>query len=233
MLRKLKIRSSDILIRVEHISIGLKKNVRVLFISDLHFTSRSIHSAKEIVKKSIERDPQLIILGGDYYDTSRGFKLFEKLVLELSQITKMIVIPGNHDFYFGIRKLEEIVQENNCEWLHGGSIKIDLSGITLQVDNGENTKASAADLRIYCCHNPSGFSQITSDHDLGLAGHLHGGQIVFWEKRGKMYPGALFYKWNGLSFIKNEVPIYVSRGLGDTIPIRYNCPKEIIEINIK
>ena len=68
--------------------------------------------------------------------------------------------------------------------------------------------------------------------DLTLSGHLHGGQFVFYEHGGRLYPGAFAYRWNGLRFQENGSTLLVSRGVRDTLPFRWNCPREVIAVDL-
>jgi predicted MPP superfamily phosphohydrolase len=61
-----------------------------------------------------------------------------------------------------------------------------------------------------------------------FAGHLHGGQCVLAMHRERLYPAAWFYRWHGLRFAEGRAVLLVSRGAGDTLPIRFNCPREVI-----
>ena len=81
----------------------------------------------------------------------------------------------------------------------------------------------SADCQVLCIHHP-GPPAARQGFDLILSGHLHGGQFVFYERGGKLYPGAFAYRWNGLRFQENGHTLLVSRGVRDTLPLRWNCP---------
>lgn len=36
-----------------------------------------------------------------------------------------------------------------------------------------------------------------------------------------------------LKALAGDCQYYISRGLGDTLPIRYNCPKELIVVDLE
>ncbi|HEY9250160.1 MAG TPA: hypothetical protein VIO38_13555 [Rariglobus sp.] len=62
-----------------------------------------------------------------------------------------------------------------------------------------------------------------------LAGHLHGGQINLWKDRhGRPQPAAACYRWLAGRSQIHSATLIVSRGLGDTLPIRFRAPKEIV-----
>jgi predicted MPP superfamily phosphohydrolase len=67
-----------------------------------------------------------------------------------------------------------------------------------------------------------------------LAGHLHGGQIVFAEAGGKSWPCALCYRWCGPRFeIAHGTTVLVGRGAGDLLPLRWNCPRELLCVDLE
>ena len=44
----------------------------------------------------------------------------------------------------------------------------------------------------------------------------------------KQYPAVWFHRWHGLKFAAGQATLLVSRGLGDTFPFRFNCPREVL-----
>ena len=88
-----------------------------------------------------------------------------------------------------------------------------------------------AHCQVLCTHHP-GPPAARQGFDLILSGHLHGGQFVFYERGGKLYPGAFAYRWNGLRFQENGHTLLVSRGVRDTLPLRWNCPREVIVVDL-
>jgi hypothetical protein len=51
---------------------------------------------------------------------------------------------------------------------------------------------------------------------------------VLAERNGMLYPGAWFFRWNGLQFLERSCMMLVSRGMADTLPLRWNCPREVL-----
>src|SRR5262249_22278544 len=83
--------------------------------------------------------------------------------------------------------------------------------------------------RVLCTHDPGAFpAAVEAGYALVLAGHLHGGQCVVAERRGKPYPAAWFNRWHGLRFEERGATLLVSRGAADTFPFRINCPREVV-----
>ncbi|HYC78851.1 MAG TPA: hypothetical protein VEI02_14595, partial [Planctomycetota bacterium] len=67
---------------------------------------------------------------------------------------------------------------------------------------------------------------------VAFAGHLHGGQCVFFRRGARLYPGAWFNRWTGLRFDVGATKLFVSLGLGDTLPLRWNCPREVVTLDL-
>lgn len=93
-------------------------------------------------------------------------------------------------------------------------------------------KRNGHEVRVLLSHNPDLFEELfgSGNHgiDLGLAGHTHGGQIVF------PLIGALTYNIrhtqyrSGMYTHPSGVPCYTTRGLGVVeMPLRVNCPPEV------
>ena len=94
---------------------------------------------------------------------------------------------------------------------------------------GRVDPAAHAGRRMLCTHHPGEFpAAATAGYGLVLAGHLHGGQCVLATRRGRLYPAAWIYRWHGLRFAEGGAVLLVSRGAGDTLPVRFNCPREVI-----
>jgi predicted MPP superfamily phosphohydrolase len=99
----------------------------------------------------------------------------------------------------------------------------------LRLDGCVDETASHADPRILCAHDPAVFPHaVRAGYRLVLAGHLHGSQCVLAERDDMLYPGAWFFRWNGLRFSEGACRMWVSRGMADTLPMRWNCPREIL-----
>jgi uncharacterized protein len=50
--------------------------------------------------------------------------------------------------------------------------------------------------------------------------------------RKGLFPGRFFYKWNILEKQIDGCLYAISKGVGDTLPIRYDCPKDILLVEI-
>jgi predicted MPP superfamily phosphohydrolase len=83
--------------------------------------------------------------------------------------------------------------------------------------------------RLLCAHYPGVFpAAARAGYRLVLAGHLHGGQCVLATVKDRLYPAVWLHPWHGLRFTDGDASLLVSRGVADTFPFRFNCPREIL-----
>ena len=217
-----------LLVRRESVShIGL--NQRVLYASDLHLRNLGPrHIVEELVEVAAMECPDLILLGGDLVDWSNGLEALQFLVQKLSWVAPVGAVAGNHDRWAGESKVRNAVLAGGGRWLNDAPW---LLSSNCAIYGSGDQPVQASRYHLLCTHHP-GISSRGHHFDLTLSGHLHGGQIVFYERRGRLYPGAFFYRWNGLRFDEGEKTLLISRGVQDTLPIRWNCPREVLIVDI-
>ncbi|MBL7663459.1 metallophosphoesterase family protein [bacterium] len=220
--------TNDITIRRETVSRHIGRSI--LFLSDLHLGAPG---SKRLVSQLIETiasvRADVILFGGDLLDWIPAWELLEELLSTLPKNIPWGVVSGNHDRIAGFDRLKNIIKAAGGIWLEDGVLEI--QGVTTRLLITGNPQASYSnkDFNILCLHDPSEIMRAPKDYfKLVLAGHLHGSQCVLQEKNELLYPGAFFFRWNGLRFRVGETLLIVSRGLHDSIPIRYNCPREVI-----
>lgn len=220
-------------IRMERVACAVRSAIRILYLSDLHFTGRSAEMAGRLVEEVKRLCPDLVLLGGDYTDSYAGLVPLGHLLQGISGVAPALAIAGNHDRFFGINTLREMMETHRVQWIEGASHDLYIKGTHIRVDGNacaERDPGSA--IRVLCLHKPLDPEGLRTGYHLAFAGHLHGGQCVLWENRKGLFPGRYFYKWNRLKAQVGDCHYYISRGLGDTLPIRYNCPKELIVVDL-
>ena len=203
--------------------------VRFLFISDLHLNRMNSRIITEQLLYAVNASvPEIILLGGDLVDSRAALPMLETVVAQMTRVAPLWAIAGNHDAYVGVDLVRDAVKRGGGQWLEGESVLLRFSRRSpIWLDGMIQPKISLGRGRILCAHNPSVFGRASAiQYSLTLAGHLHGCQASVFEVDGRSYPGALFYKWNGPRFSVGASTLIVSRGVSDTIPIRFNCPRE-------
>ncbi len=220
-------------IRRETYLANCKDDFSILYLSDLHLNKFSQSIITQITTTIDELNPTIILFGGDYVDSQKGLIYLNNLLSYLSKRKNMFAIAGNHDYYFGINKIEKSMLKHNVVWLEQRSIHLNLKNTILNIDgNYINMEKNKSDFSILLLHKPKHTNQFEHNYNLAFAGHLHGCQFVFWKSKNKLFPGNFFYKWNILKAELAHCNYYISKGLGDTIPIRYNCKRDMLFIQV-
>jgi predicted MPP superfamily phosphohydrolase len=202
---------------------------RLLYASDLHFKGeRSRRVAEQIISAARGCAPDLILLGGDLVDTNAGLPRLTRTVAELSELAPTWAVAGNHDAMVGLPVVQSAVETGGGNWLENQSVLIG-GRWPFFLDGKVTENVSANHPRVLCAHDPEVFPEAAEcGYSLVLAGHLHGGQFVLMERAGRFVPASWFYRWNGLRFARSASTMLVSRGASDTLPLRWNCPREIL-----
>jgi predicted MPP superfamily phosphohydrolase len=221
-------------IRRETCRVQCSDSFSVLYLSDLHLNRYSAKTVERISSAIAALDPTLILLGGDYADSKQGLMYFEQLMQSIAHRKHVYAVAGNHDHRIGISKVEQIMKRSNAVWIENASHELTIGSSVIRLDgNCVHTKNAARDFAILVLHKPLHTDTFKDGYDLVLAGHLHGSQFVFWRNGDAMYPGRIFYRWNVLKEKLSSGDYFISKGLGDTLPLRYNCKRDMIFINVE
>lgn len=205
----------------------------ILYLSDLHFNGFTKGMISKIGLAIHELNPSIILFGGDYIDSKKGLVYLNELLSSISGRANMFAIAGNHDYFFGIKKVEKVFLENNVIWIEKKSIHLDLENIRIRIDgNIVYKEAGTEDFSILLLHKPKRLHQFKNYYNVAFAGHLHGCQFVFWKSGNNLYPGRFFYQNNFLKDRQANCDYFISKGAGDAIPVRYNCKRDILLVKV-
>lgn len=206
----------------------------VLYLSDLHLTHWSGPTISKLEQTITRLNPRILLLGGDYVDGARGLRHFARLMKFLANRELVFAVAGNHDVFFGVERLRQLAERNNLVWLMDAAADITLDGHRVRISPSPTTEQSeGVDFSILCLHKPFDLPSLPCLPNLAFAGHLHGSQFVFWQSARGLFPGRLFYRWNMLKTTVSSCLYLISKGLGDTLPIRYNCKKDVVFVTVK
>jgi uncharacterized protein len=218
-----------LLVRRESVAqIGARK--RILFASDLHLRKYGPrHIVDGLVQIAATECPDLVLLGGDLVDSTSGIEPLRSLVRRLSCVAPLCAVAGNHDRWIGVATVRAAVMAGGGRWLEDAPW---LLTSDCAVYGSSEQPVQAARYHLLCTHHPEAAAH-GRHFDLTLSGHLHGGQFVFYQHQGKLYPGAFLYRWNGLRFDhKDGTTLLISRGVQDTLPLRWKCPREVLIVDL-
>jgi|GEM_PF-604753 len=207
---------------------------RLVWLTDFHWHGGSTSRKQALVEILEHVQPDAILCGGDYADTKAGVALFGEFVRHFSGRIPVVVIPGNHDRWLGYDLLRGACTAGGGLWLDGGIHLLPVGGGVLPLGSFTSSpKPDHALPFLNLLHDPADWDAASLNAPLTLAGHLHGSQVTLWTREGRSFPGAWFYKYNGLAFTQQKGSLLVSRGLSDTIPLRWRTPREIILLEIQ
>lgn len=216
---------------------------RVAFLTDIHhgpFTS--LDYVRSVVRTTLELQPDLILLGGDYSLKDRKYirPCFEVLSC-LKAPLGVFGVLGDHDYWHGLddtragfaaANITELT--NRGVWLERSGYRFRLAGVDdlwygkVDVERAVG-EATTADACLLISHNPD-VAETLRDPRVGLmlSGHTHGGQVVFPGERAPFVPSRYGRKYLRGICQAPATSVYVSRGLGCTsVPVRIGCRPEL------
>lgn len=230
-------------------------NLRIVYLSDIHYTHWfSDGDMDRLIARINGLRPDLVLFGGDYaVDNHTAVAFFEKLQKK-EQIRARYGIFGvvgeadRGESDFDLLQLTEAMSNANVVPLvnqvvpvHIGASRIYIAGLDDPTSGKPDLKAvagqvSAGDYVILLCHSPSvipdaqlakGADKNLGWFDLGLFGHTHGGQMLFFSSLlgiAEDVPERYRSGW----IKENRVDLLVSRGVGTSVfPGRLFCFPQI------
>ena len=233
---------------------GLAAPIRIAHVTDLH-TKGLGGREKRMVRMLLAEDPDVIAVTGDTVTadgTASGYRAVWKALIEVGAEYGVLNVRGNWEYWVtgALRREGEETPAGSSEQeadslgvvtLVNQSTRLRDDLWVLGLDDplaGQHdqvaTRAGVPDgvYRLGMMHSPEVAHAFARDVHLVLAGHSHGGQIVF-PFLGPPYlpPGVGDYI--GGWYEEEGTPIYVSRGIGmSVLPVRWNCRPELAIIDI-
>jgi predicted MPP superfamily phosphohydrolase len=203
---------------------------RLLYVSDIHLRrGRSAKLCRQVLDAAASCRPDVVLLGGDLVDRESELSSLERLVAELSHAALVLAVGGNHDHQIGLPRVRNAVERGGGRWIHDDVARVRHAGRVIAVSGPDSPPLAEGHVRVLCAHNPRVWRRSRrAGYDLVLAGHLHGCQLVAWEFRGRLFPGAFLYPYCFLRHRAGSTRLVVSRGVSDLLPIRWRCPREVV-----
>ncbi|MEM3740275.1 MAG: metallophosphoesterase [Candidatus Korarchaeum sp.] len=226
--------------KIYEININFGIGIKALILADLH-----VHGwgeREELISRllrDLSGDVDAIFILGDSYDERT--RSLEPLVRLLGEIDRpKFGVLGNHEHWADPR----IPLKYGLEALERAGVRVLLNEVTEEIgirvggiDWYDDDEHAAEALRnmggidVLLSHTPD-VIELRPRAKMVLAGHTHGGQVCLpligpiWtpSRYGTKYASGLF-KVEGRY-------LYVSRGLGEKNPVRFNCPRELTLMTI-
>ena len=256
------LRVSEIVVRIEGLAKELD-GYKVALLADLHQHPWVPEAyLRRVVVETNARVPDLIVLLGDLgvsFRRRRGYngwfydRMFERLMPLLQQLSSrdgIVAVLGNHEHYSvaglvterlstaGVRVLinECMLVTRAC-----GGARIAFGGVDDvhegRVDPAGGCAAVPKEIpRIVLSHSPDAVLAFDASAriDLVLAGHTHGGQIVLPGYGAPLTLAKVCRRRSPSGWIPSVGPrLYVSRGIGCQIPVRFCCPPELTIVRLR
>ena len=226
--------------------------LRVALIADLHVGSpyNGLDKLREIVRRTNEAHPDLICLLGDYVKGRiPGHWVSPKaMASELGHLQAplgVFAVLGNHDRWYagdvarslgkaGIAVVEDRAQRVTFRgsglWIGGLSDfregRHDVRGTLRQVTDSAPV--------ILITHNPDIFPEIPARVSLLLAGHTHGGQVVFPLIGALVVPSIYGNRYLKGHIVERGQHLFVTTGTGMSyLPARFLVPPEVTILRIE
>jgi predicted MPP superfamily phosphohydrolase len=223
----------------------------IAHISDLHFTGstpeRFFHEVIDIV---LEMRADLVAVTGDIVEKYRFFPWIGRTLGRLRAEHGVYYVLGNHDAIIDVSRIRAEMNAAGLIDLGGQCRSIDVNGATMVLAGNElpwitpaadptcfaplveaRNSGEPAPLSILLSHSPDQLAWARRHgFDLMLAGHTHGGQIVFPIIGPVLCPSRFGSRYASGTFHEPPTVLHVSRGVGGNTPLRWNCPPEITRL---
>ncbi|NVJ52059.1 MAG: metallophosphoesterase [Campylobacteraceae bacterium] len=213
------------------------QGLQILHLSDLHINKTTkIEDIKKLVSFCNDIEYDFLALTGDIIDC-KADKIIPQLEA-LNLLKKVFYISGNHDIFYGIKRLKTLLTnftflDNKTIFIKYQNKEIALAGISDRFSKFFKIQREEKKVfeflknnedSILLAHQPKDYSlAVNSNTKLFLCGHTHGGQIFpfhYFVKLFQPFLAGIFYKKNTC--------IYVNKGLGTWgIDFRYKADSEI------
>lgn len=217
--------------------------IKIVYAADFHVGKKHTARLARVVDLINAQKADIVLLGGDFVKghKEKSTLPIELIAYELSHIKSdypVYTVLGNHDMWVGGDKIQKVLEKNGIKVLRNSNDfvnvkdkKIYIAGIedlTTGFPNQNKAFENTEKPVILLSHQPDIFPKAWEDPNIILAGHTHGGQVVFPIIGALLVPSAYGQKFRSGYIEENNKKMIVTKGLGTSIlPIRFNCKPEI------
>ncbi|MFZ5471383.1 MAG: metallophosphoesterase [Myxococcota bacterium] len=219
--------------------------LRIAQISDLHVRTgvkpKRLHAAVEMIN---EAKPHFLALTGDYVCLS------PRPLPNLTAALKDLAVPayatlGNHDHWSGAAKVRSALEAAGVHVLTNEHRVLDFGNTPLHLIGVDDSVTGHHDPEAAFRGVPQGATTVVLSHDpqsadwlapfrpaLVLSGHTHGGQVYF-RRLTPFIAARLRMKYlSGFFEVQGSV-LFVNRGLGANVPLRFRAPVEVACLTLR
>jgi predicted MPP superfamily phosphohydrolase len=219
--------------------------VRIGQLSDIHVRTgvkpRALHQAVEILNAL---KPHFVVLTGDYVCLSA------RPLPALTEALKELTVPayatlGNHDHWTDSRRVRHALAKAHVDVLMNEHRRVQISRARLYLVGIDDSVTRHHDPERAFKGVPVHETRVVLSHDprsadflhhyrpaLILSGHTHGGQIYF-KRLTPFLSRRVGNKYLSGFFDVHGSVLYVTRGLGASLPVRFRSPREIAQLTLR
>jgi predicted MPP superfamily phosphohydrolase len=239
--------------------------LKIAMIGDVHGGSNAVTEEKirEIVAKTNEQQPDVIVMLGDYVsETRQGLKMpVETIAANLQGLKAtygVFAVLGNHDGDYDDERVAAALSSDGYTVLQNEVAAIEKDGqririfgmkdhlklaggwLRISADSKQYLSTTGTGDLIVLEHSPdilpviAGEFSISPDLRLVLAAHTHGGQVHLPILGSMIVPSGFGQKYARGHIFDKGVDMFVTSGIGTSVlPFRFMVPPEIAVLTIR
>lgn len=232
-------------------------SLNIAMAADWHVGSPSVTLKKveELVERLNALRADIILLPGDFQVSNEYLSRYVSAQSIAERLGKLKAkygvygVLGNHDWHEDGLKMHQELELHGITMLENGAVKVvrpDKPGQDIWIAGLADDTTRTPDLKaaynhvttqdpiVMMCHDPGTFQDIDERPVVTVCGHTHGGQVMF---PGRRYLQSLPSRapWEHVygHKVENNRDLIVTSGIGtSSLPIRFNCPAEIVSIRL-
>lgn len=223
--------------------------LRIAVLSDIHVGASFIDDKKlrTIVARTNERQPELIVILGDYMTKAHiQPEVFGAVLKDFRAPLGTYSVLGNHDTWYSVDGVRRGLEQNGIKVLENEVVQLNARGTSLwlvgladlwtreQRIQETVAKVPEGQPMIALTHNPDIFPRLPQRVPLLLAGHTHGGQVRF-PLIGTVVESSRYGdRYVRGHVVENNHHLFVTTGIGTSImPVRFGVTPEIVLLTLK
>ena len=212
---------------------------KIAFISDIH--GLSARDLERVARRLGEERLDLLAFGGDFPDDKQAMERAVAVLSKVGTTDGLYGVEGNHD---DGESLFPALERHGVRPLANSGVRVRkhlyIAGVRDRLRHNADIVAATAgagedDFVLLLAHNPDvTMEQDVHPADLVLCGHTHGGQITLlglWAPALTLTRHVTRYGQrfqSGRSASRDDVPVYVSRGVGSFAPRVFARPQVVL-----